>query len=110
MWNGERLLPEGWVDYASELAPAWVADGRPQYGGSHFWVNADGADPIPESAFSMRGAGGQSTTIIPTHNLVVVRIGKYTGAEPGERALRRTFELLMEAIPPVDTRAFFEKL
>ena len=110
VWNGERLLPEGWVDYASELAPAWVADGRPQYGGSHFWVNADGADPIPESAFSMRGAGGQSTTIIPTHNLVVVRIGKYTGAEPGERALRRTFELLMEAIPPVDTRAFFEKL
>ena len=102
VWNGERLLPEGWVDYASELAPAWVADGRPQYGGSHFWVNGDGADPIPETAFSMRGAGGQSTTIIPTHNLVVVRIGKYTGAEPGERALRRTFELLMEAIPPVE--------
>ena len=63
VWNGERLLPEGWVDYASESAPAWVADGRPQYGGSHFWVNADGADPIPESAFSMRGAGGSQPGI-----------------------------------------------
>ena len=102
VWNGERLLPEGWGDYVSESAPAWVTDGRPQYGGSHFWVNADGADPIPESAFSMRGAGGQSTTIIPTHQLVVVRIGKYTGAGFGRRPLRRAFELLMEAVPPVE--------
>ena len=103
VWNGERILPEGWVDYASETAPAWIADGRPQYGGSHFWVNADGGGAIPESAFSMRGAGGQSTTIIPTHQLVVVRIGKYTGAEAGARALQRAFDLLMEAVPPVET-------
>ena len=102
VWNEERLLPEGWVDYASETAPAWIADGRLQYGGSFFWVNADGGDPIPESAFMMSGAGGQSTTIIPTHQLVVVRIGKYTGARSGGRALRRAFELLMEAVPPVD--------
>ncbi|HUG36454.1 MAG TPA: serine hydrolase [Candidatus Limnocylindrales bacterium] len=101
VWNGERLLPEGWVDYASETAPAWVADGRLQYGGSFFWVNADGSAPIPESAFRMSGAGGQSATIIPTHQLVVVRIGKYTGAGPGGRALRQAFELLMEAVPPV---------
>jgi len=99
--NGERLLPEGWVEYASETAPAWVADGRLQYGGSFFWVNANGGQPIPESAFRMSGAGGQSATIIPTHDLVVVRIGKYTGAGEGGRALRRTFELLMEAVPPV---------
>ncbi|HUF76614.1 MAG TPA: serine hydrolase [Longimicrobiales bacterium] len=101
VWNGERLLPEGWVDYASETAPAWVADGRLQYGGSFFWVNADGSDPIPTSAFQMSGAGGQSATIIPSHGLVVVRIGKYTGAQAGGRALDRAFELLMEAIPPV---------
>ena len=50
VWNGERILPEGWVDYASEVAPAWVADGRPQYGGSHFWVNADRHLPIPDNA------------------------------------------------------------
>lgn len=100
--NGERLLPEGWVDYASETAPAWIADGRLQYGGSFFWVNANGGQPIPESAFRMSGAGGQSATIIPTHGLVVVRIGKYTGASAGGRALRRAFELLMEAVPPVE--------
>ena len=101
IWNGERLLPEGWVEYASETAPAWIEDGRLQYGGSFFWVNADGSDPIPTSAFQMSGAGGQSATIIPTHGLVVVRIGKYTGAQAGGRALDRAFELLMEAVPPI---------
>jgi CubicO group peptidase (beta-lactamase class C family) len=100
VWNGERILPEGWVAYASETAPAWIADGRLQYGGSFFWVNADGGQPVPTSAFRMSGAGGQSATIIPTHQLVVVRIGKYTGAGPGGRALDRAFELLMEAVPP----------
>jgi CubicO group peptidase (beta-lactamase class C family) len=104
VWNGERLLPEGWVEYASETAPAWVADGRLQYGGSFFWVNTDGSDPIPESAFQMSGAGGQSATIIPTHGLVVVRIGKYSGEVEGGRALRRAFEILMEAVPPVGGR------
>jgi CubicO group peptidase (beta-lactamase class C family) len=99
VWNGERLLPEGWVEYASSAAPAWIADGRPQYGGAHFWVNADGGLPVPGSAYAMRGAGGQSATIIPTHQLVVVRIGKYTGAGPGGRALERAFELLMQAVP-----------
>ena len=28
VWNGERVLPEGWVDYVSTVAPAWAADGR----------------------------------------------------------------------------------
>ena len=101
VWNGERILPEGWVEYASTPAPAWVADGRPRYGGSFIWVNAEGARPVPESAFSMRGAGGQSSTIIPTHELVVVRQGKYRGGGPGGDALDRGFEILMEAIPAV---------
>jgi CubicO group peptidase (beta-lactamase class C family) len=102
VWEGERVLPEGYAAYASTLAPAWVADGRPQYGGAFFWVNGTGSQPIPESAYRMSGAGGQSTTIIPTHGLVVVRIGKYTGARAGGRALRSAFELLMEAVPAID--------
>ena len=36
VWNGERLLPEGYVEYASTTAPAWVTDGRPVYGGAFF--------------------------------------------------------------------------
>ena len=102
VWEGERILPEGYVEYASTLAPTWVSDGRLQYGGAFFWVNGQGGQGLPESAYSMRGAGGQSTTIIPTHDLVVVRLGKYTGSGPGGQALNQAFGLLMEAVPPIE--------
>jgi len=99
VFNGERLLPEGYVEYASTTAPAWISDGRPVYGGAFFWVdNEVGDDGIPPS-FSMRGAGGQSTTIIPSHDLVIVRIGKYTGASAGGEALQEMLPLLLEAVP-----------
>lgn len=101
VWNTERLLPEGYVSHVRTVAPAWVADGRPMYGGGFFWVNADGGNPIPRDAYSMEGAGGQSATIIPSHGLVVVRIGKYRAAGPGGRALDRGFALLMQAVQPV---------
>jgi len=100
MWEGERILPEGYAEYASTLAPGWIADGRLQYGGAFFWVNGNGGWPLPESAYGMRGAGGQSTTIVPTHDLVIVRLGKYVGARAGGQALNQAYELLMEAIPP----------
>jgi len=97
--NGERLLPEGYVEYASTLAPAWEADGRHRYGGSFFWVNQDGQFPVPSSAFYMAGAGGQTTLVIPSHDMVVARLGHYSGAGPGGQALRNALELLMEAVP-----------
>ncbi len=99
VWNGERLLPEGYVDYASTLAPAWVADGRPVYGGGFFWINGDGNEPIPKSAYYMAGAGNQKTFVIPTHDLVVVRLGHYKGSSPGNVDLRKALKLLIEAIP-----------
>lgn len=101
VWNGERLLPEGYVEYASTTAPAWITDGRPVYGGAFFWVdNEVGDDGIPPS-FRMSGAGGQSTTIIPSHGLVITRIGKYTGASVGGGALREMIPMLLDAVPQV---------
>jgi CubicO group peptidase (beta-lactamase class C family) len=100
VWNGERLLPEGYAAHVRTVAPAWEADGRPVYGGGFFWVNGDGALPIPRDAFAMRGAGGQSATIIPSHGLVVVRIGKYRGGGGGV-ALNRAFAMLLELVPPL---------
>ncbi len=96
--NGERILPEGWVEYASTVAPAWEADGRPIYGGSFFWINGTGSFPIPHDAYYMAGAGGQYTIIIPSHDMVVVRLGIYKGSGPGGAALRNALALLMEAV------------
>ena len=98
VWNGTRILPEGFVKFVSTLAPAWVADGRPIYGGL-FWINGDGGLPVPRDAFFMAGAGEQFTIIIPSHDLVVVRLGRYAGRQPGRASLNRALGLLMEAVP-----------
>jgi CubicO group peptidase (beta-lactamase class C family) len=95
VWNGERLLPEGWVDFVRTPAPAWD---EPEYGGL-FWLNRTGAWPVPEDAFYMSGAGGQTTLIIPTHDLVVVRLGHYKGEEQASQALARALEHLLRAVP-----------
>jgi|GEM_PF-13508 len=95
VWNGERLLPEGWVDFVRTPAPAWD---EPEYGGL-FWLNRTGAWPVPEDAFYMSGAGGQTTIIIPTHDLVVVRLGHYRGEEHASKALARALEQLLGAVP-----------
>jgi len=98
VWNGERILPEGFVKFVSTLAPAWAADGRPIYGG-FFWLNGNDEFPVPREAYFMAGAGGQYTMIIPSHDLVVVRLGHYKGATDGEKSLKRALALLLEAVP-----------
>jgi CubicO group peptidase (beta-lactamase class C family) len=98
VWNGERLLPEGYVKFVSTLAPAWEADKRPVYG-AFFWINGTGTFPVPRGAYYMSGAGGQTTLIIPSHDLVVVRMGHYKGERPGGVSFRKALALLMEAVP-----------
>ncbi|NDD64790.1 MAG: class C beta-lactamase-related serine hydrolase [Acidobacteria bacterium] len=98
VWDGERILPEGFVKFVSTLAPAWAADGRPIYGG-FFWLNGNDEFPAPREAYFMAGAGGQYTMIIPSHDLVVVRLGHYKGAADGEKAFKRALALLLEAVP-----------
>jgi CubicO group peptidase (beta-lactamase class C family) len=98
VWNGERILPEGFVKFVSTLAPAWEADKRPIYG-AFFWINGDGGYPVPNEAYYMAGAGGQWTMMIPSHDLVVVRLGHYRGSGPGTQAFKRALAILMEAAP-----------
>ncbi len=95
VWQGQRLLPEGWSKFVGTPATAWK---QPVYGGL-FWVNGDGARPIPKSAYFANGAGGQRTIIVPTHDLVVVRMGHHKGDRAGMRALDLALEELMSAIP-----------
>ncbi|MEM9173771.1 MAG: serine hydrolase [Myxococcota bacterium] len=73
IWDGERLLPEGWADYAR--TPSAVSQGL--YG-AHFWT-------IPGSlgTFECHGAFGQRVTIVPKLDLVVVRLGNTSPAKVG---------------------------
>ena len=97
-WNGEQILPRKYVEFVRTLAPAWVADGRPVYG-EFFWINGDGALPVPKDAYYMSGAGGQTTMIIPSHDLVVVRLGHFKGEAVGNEDRDRALALLLEAVP-----------
>ena len=68
---GERILPEGWVEYTA--APA--SDSKGAYG-AYFWLNRNKACPdVPEDMFSCQGHDGQEVYIIPSKGLVVVILG-----------------------------------
>ena len=98
VWNGERILPEGFVNFVSTVAPAWAADKRPIYGG-FFWLNGTGAFAVPTTAYYMLGAGGQFVLIVPSHDLVVVRLGYDKGAPFATASLNRALSLLTSAVP-----------
>lgn len=96
VWQGRRLLPEGWTTFVSTPAPAWKDSSY----GAMVWVNAGGAWPeLPRDAFAFRGAGLQDVYVIPSRKLVIVRMGHYIGSRVGAQNLRRAEALLMEAIP-----------
>ena len=68
---GERILPEGWVDYS--VTPA--SDSQGGYG-AFFWLNQNKSCPdVPEDMFSCQGHDGQEIYIIPSQDLVVVVLG-----------------------------------
>jgi hypothetical protein len=84
------MLPEGFVKFVSTPAPAWR---RKEYGGQ-FWVNGEGQWTLPRSAYFMSGAGGQHTFIVPSHDLVVVRMGHQRGAPVGTKLLNQSLAAL----------------
>jgi CubicO group peptidase (beta-lactamase class C family) len=94
VWNGERLLPQGWTRLVSTPAPAWADS---SYGGM-VWLNARGAWPLPRDAFGFRGAGGQETWIVPSLDLVVVRMGHFPGSRVGVEDLERALGLITRAV------------
>jgi CubicO group peptidase (beta-lactamase class C family) len=94
VWNGRRLLPEGWTRFVSTPAPAWP---RPEYGGQ-FWINGRGQWNLPRDAYFMSGAGGQHTFIVPSHDLVVVRMGHQRGAPVGTKLLNQSLAAIVSAI------------
>ncbi|MGC1389475.1 MAG: serine hydrolase [Bacteroidales bacterium] len=71
VFNGERILPEGWVKYSTSVASA--SNGR--YG-SFFWLNRSKILPsVPEDMYACDGHDGQHIYILPTQQLVVVVLG-----------------------------------
>ncbi len=78
VWEGERLLPEGWMETSTQVEPVSASD---EVGYGAGWrVNrlADGttSEPdLPADAYWAVGHDGQRMYVVPSADLVVVRLG-----------------------------------
>ncbi|MCV3209090.1 beta-lactamase family protein [Mesorhizobium sp. YC-39] len=88
VWNGEDILPAGFVGWMREAAPATKV-----YGKGQLWIEGPGdeespgagvAAGLPQDTYWMEGHDGQTVAIIPSEQLVVVRLG-LTPAKLGYR-------------------------
>lgn len=67
VWDGQQILPPGWVDYARS---ATVNNGVEAYG-AHWWLKAD-----KPGWFFCSGYDGQRILCVPEKDLVIVRCGR----------------------------------
>jgi len=81
VWEGKRILPEGWVDFARTAGTGKNAD----IYGAGWWVSPQEGPgrPYPmridvgpqREAFSAQGFEGQYTLVVPSKDLIIVRLG-----------------------------------
>jgi len=69
VWDGHRLLPEGWVDHGRRARSVDESDGRLH--GAHWWVVGDEL-----GSWWASGYDGQSILLCPALDLLVVRLGR----------------------------------
>lgn len=84
-WNGERLLPEGWVKKSVTPSAAYVATlpAEPRPNGLSWWLNRALPEvgrpkpwpDAPEDAYAASGYWGQRIIVIPSEDLLIVRFG-----------------------------------
>ena len=76
-WDGQQLLPPDWVETSTTPVPN--ADPETPYG-AQWWLN-EGPDgqlrmpSVPADAYWASGNEGQQVVVIPSADLVVVRLG-----------------------------------
>lgn len=77
VWNGKRLVPEGWVRFSTTPAPTKPPVAGQWGYGAQFWL-LDQMPGVPAGTYTTAGNKGQFVTVVPGHDLVIVR----TGVEP----------------------------
>ncbi len=71
-WNGREIVPKWWIDLATRSSQSI----NPSYGYT-FWVNAEGTlwPGVPKDAFGLMGFATNRCYVVPSLDLVVVRLG-----------------------------------
>ncbi|AYG66695.1 MULTISPECIES: serine hydrolase [unclassified Rhizobium] len=101
VWNGHRLLPEGFV--GAMRTPTKASEGV--YSQVQAWLAGPGGSNaqfgLPADTFWMSGHDGQTVAIVPSANLVVVRMG-LTPAWAGYRP-QILLKRIMDVIKPASS-------
>lgn len=72
LWNGEQVLPVGWVDTMIEP----VEKSKGVFGKGEIWLQSGfGGSKVPPDTLWMLGHDGQTVAMVPSLDLVVVRLG-----------------------------------
>ena len=106
IWDGERVLPEGWVE-ESTMAHSVLSDERGDRGGYGYmwWVEVDGqhfdsVEQVPEGTYTARGARGHVLAVVP--NLDLVFVHRTDTAVSGQRVtygdIGRVFEIVVNSL------------
>lgn len=74
LWQGKRILPEGWIEFSRTPAPSRPVEAGKQGYGAQFWL-LDQMPGVPKDTFTSSGNKGQYVSVVPGQNLVVVRTG-----------------------------------
>lgn len=99
-WGGERLLPAGWMQRSTTVVP--VEESEDDGYGAGWWVNQrpDGSrvhPVLPADAYFAQGHDGQVIVVVPSEQLVVVRLGFSPEVDdPGAVALAAELGALLE--------------
>ena len=83
VWEGERILPEGWTEFVARPAPSLPRAPNERGYGAQFWLY-DTHPGVPAGTYTSAGNKGQFSTIVPAENMVIVR----TGVNPNGVAFR----------------------
>jgi len=73
VWNGERILPQGWVKYVTTPSGP-QPEGAFGYGATFWLIN--NSPGVPADAFAAFGNRGQYVVIVPSRDIVIVRRGE----------------------------------
>jgi CubicO group peptidase (beta-lactamase class C family) len=95
VWDGERILPEGWVEASTTPGPLARGYGR------HFYCNGGEWPSLPDDLFYLSGHEGQFVFGFPSQRLVVVRLGC---AKRGGFPLRQFLERVLAACGALQPR------
>ncbi|WP_291207549.1 serine hydrolase [Hyphomonas sp.] len=106
VWEGTQILPEGWVDFARTPGPA----SNTNVYGAGWWIIPDkgplthrqNADSEPRDAFHAGGHEGQTIWVVPSRDLVIVRLGLMPNEGENWPALYEWNQRVARAFPPVN--------